>query len=172
MIGSPFYYLGIVLVVVGSWVWVALMIINLNAWKKNNAGKPVPLAMFGNVAGAYLWAWTSVGAAVEILFLILPVALGFKDTIDAGLARVFFSWTLHAIVYFWLCRATSRSTRSSRAPSAAGSTATRWDASRSSCSWCSRCRSASTICSPIRSSVPDSSSSTPCSRRWCRFPPS
>ena len=58
--------------------------------------------MFGNVAGAYLWAWTSVGAAIEILFLILPVALGFKDTIDAGLARVFFSWTLHAIVYFWL----------------------------------------------------------------------
>jgi cytochrome c oxidase subunit 1 len=28
--------------------------------------------------------------------------LGFKDTIDAGLARVLFSWTLHAIVYFWL----------------------------------------------------------------------
>jgi cytochrome c oxidase subunit I len=102
MIGSVFYYLGVVLVVVGSWVWVALMAINLQAWKKDNAGKAVPLAMFGNVAGAYLWAWTSVGAAVEILFLILPVALGFKDSIDAGLARVFFSWTLHAIVYFWL----------------------------------------------------------------------
>jgi cytochrome c oxidase subunit 1 len=78
------------------------MTINLRAWKKRNEGKSIPLAMFGNVAGAYLWAWTSVGAAVEILFLILPVALGFKDTIDAGLARVFFSWTLHAIVYFWL----------------------------------------------------------------------
>ena len=25
-----------------------------------------------------------------------------RSTIDAGLARVFFSWTLHAIVYFWL----------------------------------------------------------------------
>jgi cytochrome c oxidase subunit 1 len=58
--------------------------------------------MFANVAGAYLWAWTSVGASVEILFQILPVALGFKSTIDAGLARIFFSWTLHAIVYFWL----------------------------------------------------------------------
>lgn len=58
--------------------------------------------MFGNVAGAYLWAWTSVGAAVEILVLILPASLGFTDTINAGLARVFFSWTLHAIVYFWL----------------------------------------------------------------------
>ncbi|WP_213955475.1 MULTISPECIES: cbb3-type cytochrome c oxidase subunit I [unclassified Variovorax] len=102
MIGSPFYYLGVVLVVVGSWIWVALMAVNLKAWKSKNPGKAVPLAMFGNVAGAYLWAWTSVGAAVEILLLILPAALGLKDTIDAGLARVFFSWTLHAIVYFWL----------------------------------------------------------------------
>jgi cytochrome c oxidase subunit I len=102
MIASPFYYLGIVLVVVGSWIWVALMSVNLRAWKKENPGAAIPLAMFGNVAGAYLWAWTSVGAAIEILVLILPVALGFKDTIDAGLARVFFSWTLHAIVYFWL----------------------------------------------------------------------
>jgi cytochrome c oxidase subunit 1 len=102
LVGSAFYYLGIVLVVVGSWIWVALMSINLRAWRKENPGAAVPLAMFGNLAGAYLWAWTSVGAAVEILVLILPVALGFKDTIDAGLARVFFSWTLHAIVYFWL----------------------------------------------------------------------
>src|SRR4029077_6963124 len=43
-----------------------------------------------------------VGAALEVLFQILPVALGLTSTIDAGLARVFFSWTLHAIVYFWL----------------------------------------------------------------------
>jgi cytochrome c oxidase subunit 1 len=102
LIGSPFYYLGVVLVVVGSWIWVALMSINLRAWRKANPGATVPLAMFGNVTGAYLWAWTSVGAAVEVLFLILPAALGFKSTIDAGLSRVFFSWTLHAIVYFWL----------------------------------------------------------------------
>jgi cytochrome c oxidase subunit 1 len=102
LIGSPLFYLGIVLVVVGSWIWVALMGVNLSAWRRQNAGIPVPLAMYANVAGAYLWAWTAVGAAIEILILILPVALGFKTTIDAGLARVLFSWTLHAIVYFWL----------------------------------------------------------------------
>ena len=102
LIGSPFYYIGVVLVVVGSWIWVALMSINLRVWKRNNPGAPVPLAMFANVAGAYLWAWTAVGAALELLFQILPVALGFKTTIDAGLSRIFFSWTLHAIVYFWL----------------------------------------------------------------------
>ncbi|QFY62736.1 b(o/a)3-type cytochrome-c oxidase subunit 1 (plasmid) [Rhizobium grahamii] len=102
LIGSPFYYLGVVMVVVGSWIWVALMSVNLRIWKKANPGVPVPLPMFANVAGSYLWAWTAVGAALELLLQILPVALGFKNTIDAGLARVFFSWTLHAIVYFWL----------------------------------------------------------------------
>ena len=102
MIASPFYYFGVVLVVVGSWIWVALMSINLRAWRKENPKATVPLAMYGNVAGAYLWAWTSVGAAAEVLVLILPASLGLTDTINAGLARVLFSWTLHAIVYFWL----------------------------------------------------------------------
>jgi cytochrome c oxidase subunit I len=102
MIGSPLYYIGVVLVVVGSWIWVALMHVNLRVWKRANPVKPVPLAMFANVAGAYLWAWTAIGAALEILLQILPVAFGWKTTIDAGLSRVLFSWTLHAIVYFWL----------------------------------------------------------------------
>ncbi|MGY4409200.1 heme/copper-type cytochrome/quinol oxidase subunit 1 [Bradyrhizobium sp. LB7.1] len=102
LIGNVFYYLGVVLVVVGSWFWVALMSINLRVWRKAHPGAPVPLAMFANVAGSYLWAWTAVGAALELLLQIIPVAAGLKATIDAGLARVFFSWTLHAIVYFWL----------------------------------------------------------------------
>lgn len=102
MIGSPFYYIGLVLVVIGSWIWVGLMSVNLHRWRKDHPGTTIPLPMFAIVATAYLWAWTSVGAAIELLFQIIPVALGFKSTIDAGLARIFFSWTLHAIVYFWL----------------------------------------------------------------------
>jgi cytochrome c oxidase subunit I len=102
LIGNAFYYIGVVLVVLGSWIWVALMSINLHVWKRANPGTPVPLAMFANVAGSYLWAWTAIGAALELLLQIIPVSLGLKSTIDAGLARVFFSWTLHAIVYFWL----------------------------------------------------------------------
>jgi cytochrome c oxidase subunit I len=102
LIGNAFYYIGVVLVVVGSWVWVALMFVNLRAWKRAHPGRPVPLPMFANVAGSYLWAWTAVGAAVELLFQIIPVALGLTSMINVGLARVFFSWTLHAIVYFWL----------------------------------------------------------------------
>ncbi len=101
-IGNVFYYLGLVLVVVGSWIWVALMSVNLCLWKRENPGAPVPFPMFATVAGSLLWGWTAVGAALELLFQIIPAALGLTTTIDAGLARVFFSWTLHAIVYFWL----------------------------------------------------------------------
>ena len=99
---SPFYYLGVVLVVVGSWFWVALMIYNLHAWRREHPGERVPLAVFGTVVSALLWFWTSIGAALELLFQLLPVALGWSSTIDAGLARTLFSWTLHSIVYFWL----------------------------------------------------------------------
>jgi len=99
---SPFYYLGIVLAVVGSWFWAGLMVYNLFKWKQEHPGERVPLSAFATVATALLWVWTSVGAAVELLFLILPVAIGWSTSIDAGLSRTLFSWTLHAIVYFWL----------------------------------------------------------------------
>jgi cytochrome c oxidase subunit 1 len=102
MIGNACYYLGVVLVVVGSWIWVALMVVNVYVWKGSNPGAPVPLAMYANVAGSLLWGWTAVGAALELIFQILPAAFGLTHTIDAGLSRVLFSWTLHAIVYFWL----------------------------------------------------------------------
>jgi cytochrome c oxidase subunit 1 len=102
LVGSPLYYIGVVLVVVGSWFWVALMSINLQVWRRAHPDETIPLAMFAGVAGAYLWAWTSVGAALELLFQIIPASLGWTTTIDAGLARILFSWTLHAIVYFWL----------------------------------------------------------------------
>ena len=102
LLGSPFYYLGVVLVVVGSWFWVGLMVYNMVAWKRDHPGEPVPLAMYATVANALLWLWTSVGAALELLFQLLPMALGWTSTVDAGLARTLMSWTLHSIVYFWL----------------------------------------------------------------------
>ena len=102
MVGNAFYYIGVVVIVVGSWIWVALMSVNLYRWKRDNPGAHVPFPMFATVAGSLLGGWTAVGAALEILFQIIPVALGWRNTIDPGLARILFSWTLHAIVYFWL----------------------------------------------------------------------
>ncbi len=99
---SPFYYLGLVLVVVGSWTWCVLMIVAMAGWKRANPGRPVPLAMFATVANAVMWLWTTVGVAAELLVQVIPAAFGWTETIDVGLSRTLFSWTLHAIVYFWL----------------------------------------------------------------------
>ncbi len=99
---TPWFYIGLVLVVVGSWVWCGLMIAAMRAWKSANPGEPVPLAMFATVANAVMWLWTTVGVAAELLFQVIPAAFGWNGMIDVGLSRTLFSWTLHAIVYFWL----------------------------------------------------------------------
>jgi cytochrome c oxidase subunit 1 len=102
LIASVFYYLGLVLVVAASWIWCVLMLIAMGQWKRANPGRPVPLAMFATVANAVMWLWTTVGVAAELLFQVIPAALGLKAEMDVGLSRTLFSWTLHAIVYFWL----------------------------------------------------------------------
>ncbi len=99
---NPLFYAGAALLVVGSWFWCFHMIWMMNKWKKENPGETVPILMFGTVANAILWLFTSLGVTLEILFLLLPWSLGLIDTVDVGLARTLFSWTLHAIVYFWL----------------------------------------------------------------------
>jgi cytochrome c oxidase subunit 1 len=99
---SPVFYLGATLLVVGSWFWCLEMVMTMRAWKREHPGEPVPLAMFGNAVNATLWFVTSLGVALEVLFQLLPWSLGLKETVDVGLARTLFSWTLHAIVYFWL----------------------------------------------------------------------
>lgn len=99
---TAWFYIGLVLVVVASWAWCLLMIVAMRAWKSDNPGRPVPLAMFATVANAVMWLWTTVGVAAELLFQVIPAALGLNGMVDVGLSRTLFSWTLHAIVYFWL----------------------------------------------------------------------
>jgi len=102
MTATVWFYIGLVLVVIGSWIWSGIMIAAMMGWKRAHPGEAVPLAMFGTVANAVMWLWTTLGVATELLFQVIPAALGWVDTIDVGLSRTLFSWTLHAIVYFWL----------------------------------------------------------------------
>jgi len=102
LLGSAWYYTGATLLIGGSMIWVVLMIVNMMAWKRDNPGKPVPLAMFATAATAVLWAWSASGVEVEMIGIVLPRAYGWTVQMDAGLARTLFSVTLHSIVYFWL----------------------------------------------------------------------
>ncbi|MBZ4202809.1 MAG: b(o/a)3-type cytochrome-c oxidase subunit 1 [Methylovulum sp.] len=102
MVGHAAFYLGATLLVIGSWIWCAIMLVMFTQWKTANPTKNVPLAMFATAANALLWLWASAGVALEVLFQLIPLSLGWIDTIDPGLARTLFAWTLHPIVYFWL----------------------------------------------------------------------
>lgn len=102
LLGSAWYYSGATLLIGGSMIWVVLMILNMTAWKRDNPGQPVPLAMFAITATAVLWAWSASGVELEMIGIVLPRVFGLTYEIDAGLARTLFSVTLHSIVYFWL----------------------------------------------------------------------
>jgi cytochrome c oxidase subunit I len=102
LLASGWYYGGAFLLIAGSMIWVALMILNMALWKRDNPGRPVPLAMFAITATALLWAWAAAGVLLELVGILLPRAFGWSDLIDAALGRGLFSVTLHAIVYFWL----------------------------------------------------------------------
>src|SRR5271163_2407939 len=102
LLASPWYYLGAFLLIGGSMIWVVLMVVNMTAWKRDNPGRPVPLAMFAITATALLWAWAASSVLIELAGILLPRAFGRSDLIDAALGRTLFSVTLHSIVYFWL----------------------------------------------------------------------
>ena len=102
LLASPWYYLGAFLLIGGSMIWVVLMVVNMIGWKRDNPGRPVPLAMFAITATALLWAWAASGVELELVGILLPRSFGWGDLLDAGLGRTLFSVTLHAIVYFWL----------------------------------------------------------------------
>jgi hypothetical protein len=93
LLASIWYYLGAFLLIGGSMIWVVLMVYDMAAWKRDNPGQPVPLAMFAITATALLWAWAASGVIIELLGVLLPRALGLTTQIDAGLGRTLFSVT-------------------------------------------------------------------------------
>ncbi|HEX9147857.1 MAG TPA: cbb3-type cytochrome c oxidase subunit I [Thermoanaerobaculia bacterium] len=102
MVAHWAFYVGAALLLVGSIPWLVITVAMTMRWRRENPGRTIPLPQFGMTACAILWAWTLIGVVAEVVFQLLPLALGLTQTIDIGLARVLFAWTLHPIVYFWL----------------------------------------------------------------------
>jgi cytochrome c oxidase subunit 1 len=98
----PAFYIGLTLVVVGSWGWCLVMLYALRVWRRANPGRLIPLAMYGYAATVIIWLLATVGVAAEMLFQLIPWSLGWWDTVDPLLARTLFWWFGHPLVYFWL----------------------------------------------------------------------
>lgn len=96
------FYLGLTLVVVGSWIEGLGFYLTLAAWRKDNRGVRSPFIALGGIINAAMWQIATLGIAVEILTMLLPWSLGLIDNTDPELARTYFWFTGHPLVYFWL----------------------------------------------------------------------
>jgi cytochrome c oxidase subunit 1 len=98
----PLFYIGLTLVVVGSWCWSAVMLLSLKAWRREHPDAATPLAMHGMIATVLVWLVCTIGVAAEMLLQLIPWSLGLTATVDPILARTLFWYFGHPLVYFWL----------------------------------------------------------------------
>lgn len=96
------YYLGLTLVIVGSWLDGAALILAYAAWRKANPGKPSPLLTFMAIVNTLLWIVATIGVAATVLFQLLPWSLGLVERVDVLVSRTLFWYFGHPLVYFWL----------------------------------------------------------------------
>src|SRR6056297_41093 len=98
----PLFYIGLTLLVVGSWLasynWVPVYL----EWRKENPEKKTPLAVVGMFTTFIIWFIATLAVATEILTMLLPWSLGLVDEVNVMLARTLFWFFGHPLVYFWL----------------------------------------------------------------------
>ena len=98
----PVFYIGLALVIVGSWIAAFVNFRQLYVWKKANKGQKSPLLAFMVTINMIMWVIASLGVAVSVLVLFIPWSLGYAATINVLLSRTLFWYFGHPLVYFWL----------------------------------------------------------------------
>ncbi|RYY18080.1 MAG: cytochrome C oxidase subunit I, partial [Alphaproteobacteria bacterium] len=100
--GSPLFYAGMSLVVIGSLFPLPILLELRSRWKALRPGELTPLVTYMSTVTMLMWLLAAGGAIIELLFQLLPWSLGWTDTVDPIVGRTLFWWTGHPIVYFWL----------------------------------------------------------------------
>ena len=98
----PLFYIGATMLVVGSWIWGGVIIASYVSWRREHPATPVPLSIHGMLATIIIWYLATAGLAIEVLGMLIPWSLHWVPTVDPLLARTFFWWFGHPLVYFWL----------------------------------------------------------------------
>lgn len=99
---DPTFYIGLTLLIVGTWLASANIFLTYRDWKRDNPGQVVPLAVFGIMCNLVMWCVATTTVTIEVLFMLLPASLGWSKLTDPQLARVLFWFFGHPLVYFWL----------------------------------------------------------------------
>jgi cytochrome c oxidase subunit I len=101
------FYVGLTLLVIGSWFVGYSFYFTYYAWRKENPNTRTPFLALSITITMVMWQLATLGVAAEILFILLPNALapvlGYTAPgLDPLLSRTLFWWFGHPLVYFWL----------------------------------------------------------------------
>ena len=99
---SGWYYVGLALFVVGTWIYSFALIGHYVKWKKEHKKQLSPLFAYMTISTLILWIIACLGVVATVLFQFIPWAFGWVDTINVELSRSLFWYFGHPLVYFWL----------------------------------------------------------------------
>ncbi|MFC5450977.1 b(o/a)3-type cytochrome-c oxidase subunit 1 [Paenibacillus aestuarii] len=99
---SPYFYISLVFIVVGSWISGWGIFYQFKYWKRMHQGQTSPLFAFMAVVTFLMWQIATLGVAAEVLIQLIPWSFGWVETINVMLSRTLFWYFGHPLVYFWL----------------------------------------------------------------------
>jgi len=102
LMAHPLFYIGLALVVVGSWIAGFAMFFRYARWKRENKGQMPHVMSFMSVITMVLWLVATLGVAATVLIQFIPWSLGYVDEINVLVSRTLFWYFGHPLVYFWL----------------------------------------------------------------------
>ncbi|HEX4710326.1 cbb3-type cytochrome c oxidase subunit I [Phenylobacterium sp.] len=100
--GSAFFYIGMMLLGVGSLFPLPILVELRRTWKRRFPHQVTPLVTYMSLITLLMWAIGGLGVGIELVALLVPWSLGATTTVDPIIARTLFWMTGHPIVYFWL----------------------------------------------------------------------
>ncbi|MFC3041231.1 b(o/a)3-type cytochrome-c oxidase subunit 1 [Virgibacillus xinjiangensis] len=98
----PAFYIGLALVIIGSWIAGFVNWHQLYTWKQKHRGEKAPLLAFMVTINMIMWFIASLGVAATVLIQFIPWSLGYAETINVLVSRTLFWYFGHPLVYFWL----------------------------------------------------------------------
>lgn len=107
MAASPWFYVGLALIVVGVWILAFGSFIQVAHWRKKNKGKHVPILSYFATGVFVLLFFGTLPVAIEVIVMIIPWAFGWVETINVMVARTLFWAFGHTLVNIWYLTAVS-----------------------------------------------------------------
>jgi cytochrome c oxidase subunit 1 len=99
---NPIFYIGATLLIVGTWIVAAEVLINVRWFRKNHPGERLPLVVHGTACTFVMWLVATIGVAIEMIFFLIPWSLGWTPTVNVMATRMLFWYFGHPLVYFWI----------------------------------------------------------------------